>query len=237
MKIIFKPAAFKKFRAYVNGIELEISGFGKVEKVDGNLVVTDVKIFPQVVSAGHTEMDARSLAAFWDELMVAGEDIGKWKLWWHSHVYMTAAFSGTDTDTIDEFDSEMPEENWMLSIVTNKLGNLLARIDVFQPIRCIINNVAWEVEQTDEEITVDVQSEIAEKVKTQDHSSGGSFISWYHPRVPITKEGKMISMQERLKQFQRMSRRDLWPPELPLLNDGKIIDGEIILDNQGNSTQ
>src|SRR5258708_18832041 len=122
MKIIFKFPAYKKFRAYLHSVETEISGFGKVEKDGDNLIVTDVKIFAQVVSGSHTVMDARALAAFWDELIVAGEDIGQWKLWWHSHVNMPALFSNTDYNTIDEFDSEMPEENWMLSIVSNKLG-------------------------------------------------------------------------------------------------------------------
>jgi hypothetical protein len=229
MKIIFKKEAFEKFRAYVNGIEYEISGFGKIEKVDGNLVVTDVKIFPQVVSAGHTEMDAKSLAAFWDELMVAGEDIGKWKLWWHSHVYMMASFSGTDMNTIDEFDAEMPEENWMLSIVTNKQGNLFAQIDVFQPIRCVIGGLAWEIEESDEKITVDVKQEIAEKVRVNAYTQD-DFISWYAPRfpLPLTRDGQMIPIEERLKQFQKLYRKDVWPNTAP---DPEIIDAELLLDS------
>ena len=168
MKIIWKKEAFLKFRAYIMGIDYEISGFGKVEKLDGNLVVTDVKIFPQVVTAAHTEMDAKSLAKFWDSLTVAGEDIGKWKLWWHSHVNMWASFSGTDDNTIAEFDSEMPEENWMLSMVTNKKGELYTQVDVFAPIRCVIKKVPWSVEYSDQKFEIDVSQEIKDKVTIVD---------------------------------------------------------------------
>lgn len=164
MKILWKQQAFQKFRAYIHGINYEISGFGKIEKRGDDIVILDVRIFPQEVSAAHTEMDAKGLAHFWEELAVANEDLGAWKLWWHSHVNMQAFFSGTDLDTIDEFDTELPTENWMLSIVTNKSGKTLAQIDIFQPIRCTINDVPWDVEQSNENLTEDVSQEIAQKV-------------------------------------------------------------------------
>jgi len=213
MKILFSKQAFEKLRAYITGIEYEISGFGKVEKKDGDLYVTDVKIFQQVVSGGHTEMDRKALALFWDELLKAHEDTGLWKLWWHSHVFMSALFSGTDLDTISEFDAEVPEDNWMMSIVANKLGKMLCRIDVFEPIRCTINDVPWEIE-VGEEVVIDVKKEIEEQVQIYDPShreeeSEGKIMfpkngnNW--PILPpMMKDGKPLSYLERLKAIREM---------------------------------
>jgi hypothetical protein len=181
MKIVFKKEAYLKLQAYVAGIDYEISGFGKVEKEGGNLVITDIRIFPQVVTPAHTEMDAKNLAKFWDSLIVAGEDLGKWKLWWHSHVRMGASFSGTDDDTIDDFDSEMPENNWMLSIVTNKMGDLYAQIDVFEPIRCVIKHLIWSVEYGEQHFEIDVSQEIREKVTVSYPPSSHSKITIKFP--------------------------------------------------------
>ncbi len=209
MKVIFKPEAFQKLRAYINSIDYEISGFGKVEKVGEDLVVTDVKIFQQVVSETHTTMDAMALAAFWDELMVAGEDIGKWKLWWHSHVNMPALFSGTDYDTIDEFDTELGEENWILAIVANKLGKMLARVDIFQPIRCTINDLSWDIEVGNVNMITDVTQEIMDKVTIRTHKATkeevkSEKISFFGPRIPIfpTKES-VLSPEDRINLIKK----------------------------------
>lgn len=213
MKVEFTPEAFAKIRAYILGIDYEISGFGKVEKTKDALVVTDVKIFQQVVSAGNTIMDARGLAKFWDDLTVAGEDIGKWKLWWHSHVFMHAMFSGTDYDTIDEFDTETPEENWMLSIVGNKLGHMTCQVDIFQPIRCTIAKLKWDT-QPGELPQVDVSAEIQEKVTTRNlrytPEEEKNLISWdaRQSLPPMVQDGKVLSFQERAAIFRATGH---WP--------------------------
>jgi hypothetical protein len=235
MKIIFKFAAFKKFRAYIHSVETEISGFGRVEKDGDNLIITDVRIFPQIVSGSHTVMDARALAAFWDELIVAGEDIGKWKLWWHSHVNMAALFSSTDHATIEEFDTEMPEENWMLSIVSNKMGKSLCRVDIFQPIRCTINDIPWDLDIVGEEnVEIDVQQEVGEKVKLfvdkGKEEKKEEVISWFGPKralPPMIQDGKILTYEQRLEIFRKTGA---WPVlSAPLI---PIEDGQIVLDTK-----
>lgn len=223
MKIIFTPEAYKKFRAYVHGIGHEISGFGKVEKLEDSFRITDVKIFPQVVSGVHTVMDAQNLAAFWDELMVAGEDIGQWKLWWHSHVFMAAMFSQTDHETIDEFDTEMPEENWILSIVTNKYGKSLAKADIFQPIRCTLNDLPIDIEVGDVALTEDIEKEIKEKVTIlrPQHND---------PDDRINFAGKRMSLFQKpgLTELEKERLRRIFPHRMlgPFGTEQEIIDIE-----------
>ena len=225
MKILFKGSAFAKFRAYVHGIDYEISGFGKITKQDDLLIVEDVKIFKQTVTGGNTVMDRQALAKFWDELIVAGEDIGKWKLWWHSHVHMAASFSGTDYATIDEFDTELPEDNWMLSIVTNKEGVITPQIDVFQPIRCTIKNVPYDVDMSEKIEPINVLPEIEEKVTIvsyshQHRNAREHAISWFGPRVPIPRF-PLLSPEEREIALKSLRDRNL-------TTQVEVKDGEIL---------
>lgn len=165
MRVVFKENAFKKLRAYVNSINYEISGLGRVEKTDDALIVTDVRIFEQTVTGGHTDLEPQALARFYNQIIDEEGDLSKWKLWWHSHCDFDAFFSGTDLATIDDFDSEMPNDNWMLSIVTNHEGKLLARADIYQPIRCTMPDLVYAIEFEEGPVKVDVTEEIKEKVQ------------------------------------------------------------------------
>jgi hypothetical protein len=227
MKIIFEPIVYKKLRAYVHGINYEISGFAKTIK-QGNIIrLTDIKIFPQVVTSAHTEMDAESLGAFWDGLQVAGEDIGLWKCWWHSHVEMAAHFSTTDYATIDEFDAEVPEENWMLSIVTNKQGDLFAQIDIYEPIRCTIAQIPWEVEMRDEQLAVDVAEEIFQNVTIKgvkkDVIKKINSFTWLKKPFSLTEQQK----KEMADKLSIPLKNHLFPPlreeEFPNIEEGIIL--------------
>lgn len=165
MKIIFPVREFQKLRAYVMGTKSEISGLGKIEILNSDeILIEEIKIFRQIVSGAETVIDRKALAKFYDDLMIKGDDLSKWKLWWHSHCDMEAFFSGTDTKTIEDFDNEMPVDNWMLSIVTNHSGKLIPRIDIFQPIRCTVTEIDWDITFEDRELESEVLDEITEKV-------------------------------------------------------------------------
>lgn len=229
MKVMFTAEAFKKFRAYVDGIEYEISGFGKVEKRDKDLWVTDIKIFDQLVTSSHTEMDARALAKFFDDLLVAGEDPVNWKLWWHSHVEMPAFFSATDDATIDEFDTEEPIENWMLSIVTNKRNLAFAQVNVFQPIRCVIPGLIWNHEDLEGTPDVDVAQEIKDKVKIRVYNYlGKETICFLGPRqVQVDLSGMTVEEKIALINKNSTSRTRHHGFHYPLASD-PVIEGEIL---------
>lgn len=166
MKIIFPVKVFQQFRAYVMGTKYEISGLGKIEILNTDeILIKEIKIFKQIVGGAETVMDRRALGKFYDDLIIKGEDLSKWKLWWHSHCDMEAFFSGQDTKTIEDFDSEMSVDNWMLSIVTNHNGKLLPRIDIFQPIRCTVEEIDWDITFEDKELESQILDEITEKVE------------------------------------------------------------------------
>lgn len=162
MKIVFPVQVYQKLRMYVDNIESEVSGFGRVEIIDDVVRIEDIKIFNQTVSGADTKLEGKDIAKF--ILSLPKDERVKWKLWWHSHADMETFFSGIDTATISDFDSEMPEDNWMVSMVTNHKGDYKTRIDMFAPFRYTIDDVEFEVDYNDEKLLEQIKAEIAEKV-------------------------------------------------------------------------
>lgn len=136
-KIIFNIQAYNKLCLYVGNTEGEISGLGKIKKIttkdETAILIEDIILLNQVSSWGGTKLDKEAITKFLDDLMKKGEAIADWKLWWHSHGDMDTFWSTTDEDTIESLNTEQTENNWWLSIVANKGGEMKARIDVFEP--------------------------------------------------------------------------------------------------------
>ena len=171
-------------RAYVDNIKYEISGLGKIELIDNDLVVRDIRIFRQKVTGGSTVMDHKALGKFYDEILQTENDLSQWKLWWHSHGDLEAFWSGTDVATIEDFDSEMAQDNWMVSLVTNHDAQTKIRIDIFKPLRCTVNDIPYDISFDDPVLENNVLDEIAEKVEIQvpvSRKSSRNITKWNKP--------------------------------------------------------
>lgn len=163
MRVVLSYEVFQKLRMYADNCDYEISGLGKVERVGNIIKVKDIRIFKQEVSSASTILNLDDLAKFYDELMIEGEDLGQWKLWWHSHAAMSCWWSPMDIKTINDFDTEQAENNWMLSIETNHAGDILGRIDMYAPFRCTLD-VKPEIAIDNPELLREIQAEISDKV-------------------------------------------------------------------------
>ncbi|MFA5013960.1 MAG: hypothetical protein WC549_00265 [Actinomycetota bacterium] len=166
MKLLFNIREYQKFRIYVEAVRYEISGLGKIRlnKEEETIIVEDIKIFNQEVSYANTVLDKRALSKFYDELIKNGESPSDWKLWWHSHGGMETFWSNIDVRTIEDFDTEQPQDNWLLSVVTNHKKEMLIRLDVFDPIRCTIEGIEYDFLFTDEVMRENLLDEVTEKV-------------------------------------------------------------------------
>ena len=162
-QVLLSVKAYIKLRTYVNKADKEISGLGVVTKKDKILYIDDIYLLPQKVTAATTEMDKEGMAKFYDGLLQEGKDTSTIKLWWHSHVLMPVFWSPTDANTIKDFDTEQPQENWFLSIVTNKNAEMKCRLEIFQPFHITLDNLPWDVDFTDEIINDEVDKELSEK--------------------------------------------------------------------------
>ncbi len=147
MKIVIQSQAWEKIMQYTDLAIGEISGLGKVEKIDGHLTVTDVEIFEQETSGAHSTIPTEALAKFQDDVVRKGGSMKNYTLWWHSHAHMGVFFSGTDTSTIDG-STEFP---YLVSLVVNKKGEYKARFDIHHPVHLIADNVDVEILDGDED--------------------------------------------------------------------------------------
>jgi predicted RNA-binding Zn-ribbon protein involved in translation (DUF1610 family) len=137
MKIKFENEAYKKLLFYVNNCDVEISGYGKSRVEKDEIIVEDVIIIKQKCTGTQTDIDDKATFEFFKERLDAGEDVKSWNVWWHSHVNMGVFWSATDENTAKNLSSG---GNYLISIVANKRGEYLGRVDIFPK-----NNSPFEI--------------------------------------------------------------------------------------------
>jgi hypothetical protein len=93
------------------------------------------------------------------------DDLVKWRMWWHSHGKMGVFWSGQDIATIEDFDTEMPDNNWLLSFETNHEAKVLTRIDIFEPIHCTLKDIPWDLDLANYGLMEEIKDEVTEKVE------------------------------------------------------------------------
>jgi proteasome lid subunit RPN8/RPN11 len=113
-RLVILPHVYAEIMHYVRSYDKEISGLGRVERAsDGTMVVTKVYLPTQENDAASTDLDEASVAKL---LYTSREDKGSMSFWWHSHVNMSAFWSGTDHATIQQFG----EGGFVVATVFNK---------------------------------------------------------------------------------------------------------------------
>jgi hypothetical protein len=161
MKIYINQIAKDKLDIYIRNVDAEVSGLGKVEIIDGDICVLDVALFHSENTPSETDICGESLSNFLVELIGKGEDIAKWRCWWHSHHKMGVFFSGTDTSTIEKLGVTFP---WVVSIVGNQKREYDCRFDVFAPIHLHAKGELEVYHNYDYALEAELKAEIAEKV-------------------------------------------------------------------------
>lgn len=211
MKVIFPVEQYKKWRAYINSVQTEISGLAKILHIKPNLfILLDVQIFTQIVTSGHTNIDKAMYGDFLDELMQKGERISQWNAWWHSHANGPSYFSSVDEMTIEDWDNESEKNNYLLSIVSNRANKTQIRLDVFSPLRLIVPDVEWEISYEDSFLEEQVRQEIAQKVSEYKRP----------PKVIIQKTPT-------IKKSYTYNQKGEIVPKIPLL-ESTVVRGEIV---------
>ena len=99
-KVMINEVELEKIHWYVDKCDVEISGLGKIVKLDdGTLYVNKIYLLKQECTASDTELDAEAIA---DLLYESRKDEGEMLFWWHSHHNMQVFWSGTDYATIED---------------------------------------------------------------------------------------------------------------------------------------
>ncbi len=145
----------------------EVSCLGLVDEVKDDdrivtLLISEIYLLEQTVSGGDTELDDKAVANLMIQLAAEGIDTSKLKCWIHSHATMRVFWSSTD----EECCSLLANESYSVSIVSNKRGDLLTRIDIYNPFRVTLNNVPTQIHCTcSKELEELYSAEFVAKVK------------------------------------------------------------------------
>ena len=129
-------AAHEKLWAWTRMAQGEVSMLGLVEDGDGGPVITHVFLMKQTCTAASTDMDQADVAKLLFDLGAVGVE-GQLRAWVHSHAEMAVFWSSTDDKCIEGLGGDP----YIVSLVVNHKGDVKARIDVFQPIRLVIDDV------------------------------------------------------------------------------------------------
>lgn len=104
----------------------EVSGLGKIVKLSPTrYALTEAIILGQNSSAGYTVLSDEAMNEFLYELAKKKKNPSEFNLWWHSHGNLPVFWSSVD----EENARRLTENRELLSVVMNKEGKLLARLD------------------------------------------------------------------------------------------------------------
>jgi proteasome lid subunit RPN8/RPN11 len=115
----------------------EISWIGDIYTTQNIINVDNTYLLKQKTTDENTTLDNKSYAMFIMNYIKQGKDEANLKLWVHSHGIYPVSWSKKDVETIETHS----RADYFVSIVVNKAGDILARVDIFKPFRITLNNV------------------------------------------------------------------------------------------------
>jgi len=129
-EIRIRSHALDRLLLYAQRCPVEIGGLGTVAADADGLLITDVFLLAQKVSASDTELDTEALFDFLARHVAEGGDPAQVRLWWHSHADLDVVWSETDRTTI----RSLPGDFWV-ALLVNRRGEVVCRLDASLPQR------------------------------------------------------------------------------------------------------
>ena len=231
IKVKIAIPAFQKLKLYIANVDDEVSGLAYVKADKEILYVYDVILLPQVVSVASTSMIQKSIAQYLDDRIKNNLPIEDIHGWFHSHAEMDTFWSATDVATIEDFDTEREDNNWLLSMVGNQEGKLLCRLDIFSPLRITLDDLPWEISLSPNKELVDsIKAEIKEKVNNFCFEEEEDLITKKMKRLKKQWFGKKKG-EEKTNGYKGAGNNE---PEIPPALPGEIYSpsGERIFPNE-----
>lgn len=147
----------------------EIMGLAYIEPVDGGFHLYDPFILKQKVGPATCEFDRKEFAKF----LGTADNVGKVKCLWHSHVEMSAFFSGCDRETSNGLANVGKtmggNSSWFFSLVLNVKGEYQAKVDMYKPFEA---SLPCEVIQFHDDHEA-IKKEVADLVEPENRTYGG----------------------------------------------------------------
>jgi hypothetical protein len=202
--IFIAARAFHRLKLLLRLCPAEIAGLGDVAEHQKGFLIQDVFVLPQRVTDSEAELDPEALFGFLARFVADGGDPSSIQFWWHSHGDGEVYWSETDLETIESFPGAR-----VISVVGNRQGELLCRLDLFAPRRERMENLpiveeACGVAPLDlESIRQEILAEIKTKVRLRlpmepliDHEGVVGFVSYAGYEIPIEPDDKAPAVPE-----------------------------------------
>lgn len=157
--------AYQKMRAWTHMAKGEVSWLGTVDRMEGDaFLIEDIHLLKQVCTEANTSLDDSAIGEFLTGLTRKGDNPSRVKAWLHSHGSLKVFWSQTDEKTI----LGMRSAGYLISVVTNKDGEMLGRIDIFSPFHVHVSEIQVNVfNEPDEVFRKTLSAEFREKVTEQ----------------------------------------------------------------------
>jgi len=152
-------AAHEKLWAWTKMAKGEISMLGLVDDPPEGPAITDLFLMKQTCTSASTNMDQAEVGRLLFDLGSAGLE-GQLRAWVHSHGTMDVFWSATDDECIEGLGGEP----YIVSVVVNRKGDVRARVDVFKPVRFVIDDVPVKLRVPDMGLEDECRREFMAKV-------------------------------------------------------------------------
>lgn len=154
---------WQRLREYVAAsLPNEVTGIGAIEIINSQEVkVTDIFLPQQRVSAGHSQFAKGELGRIISNFVRNNPAYaGNLCFRWHSHAHGAVFWS-----TIDESDIDSWKGDYVFNLVTNAKGEVLTRLDIFNPFRITISDVKLKIDYP--ELDTELKQKYAEEVRAK----------------------------------------------------------------------
>jgi hypothetical protein len=159
--VFLEPAVNEMINHWIDMAEGEVSGLGLVDLVPGGFLVKEVFLPDQACTPASSTIEPEAVAKLLLDLDQAGYEPSKLRFWFHSHADMDVFWSSQDTTTM----MLMENREYVISMVGNKRGKRLARVDFYHPFEAHIDDVPIQVQLPDLGLKSLCKQMFVEKVK------------------------------------------------------------------------
>lgn len=174
-KVYILPEVHQQIMGYVRNCQIEVSGLGVAEIRDNCLCITQAFILPQECTLGYTQFKKGALTEFVMNKVKERFDIKSIRFWWHSHVNGGTFWSPQDNQNIDNINNG---GDYYVSTVFNKRGEMLTRIDLYNPFHIKVDQVetivGLPVTKEDDEKYAEIIAKMVEDITPPTHKYKGN---------------------------------------------------------------
>ena len=148
----------------------EVSALGLVDELRDNdnsiigFLISEVFLLDQTCNIVETTISDEAISKLMVDLSDNGHDLSALKCWIHSHGKMGVFWSNTD----DECCGKLSNNSYTISIVTNLRGDILCRLDIYNPVHVTLDEIPVQVYYPEEDSLSEwCKEEFERKVKKE----------------------------------------------------------------------